>query len=116
MMPAPWRPLSANSGIISGQINFGNTIAQPKIEGAAQLLDLKIPTLALTDLNANLLFHDHLAEITDWHFRMPDESFSGSGRLTTRPPDFTASARSDESCLCPGDRALGRVGRADASG
>lgn len=89
MMPGAWRPLTANSGIISGQINFGNSIAEPRIDGTAQLLDLKIPTPALTDLNANLRFHDDLGEITDWHFRLVDESFSGSGRLTTSPPSFT---------------------------
>ena len=89
MMPAQWRPLTANNGIISGQINFAHTVAEPKIDGAAQLLDLRIPAPALTDVTANLRFHDHFAEITDWRFRAANESFSGSGRVTTRPPRFT---------------------------
>lgn len=89
MMPVKWRPLTANSGIISGQVSFANTFAAPKIEGAAQLLDLKIPSPALTDLTASLRFGDHAAEITSWRFRAPDQAFAGTGRLTTRPPRFT---------------------------
>ncbi len=89
MMPAKWRPLDANSGFISGQISFANTWADPKIEGVAQLLDLKIPSPALTELTANLRFGDHAAEITSWSFLAQDQVFAGTGRLTTRPPRFT---------------------------
>lgn len=89
MLPAKWRPHGVTSGIVTGQIVYSNTLANPKIEGAAQLLDLKIGPPTISDLTANLRFGDQAAEIESWRFRARDRTFAGNGRLTTNGTRFT---------------------------
>ncbi len=88
MMPAKWRPLGASSGIVYGQINYANTIAEPKIDGTAQLLDAKIAAPPLSELAASIRFADHAATIESWRCRAQGEALAGSGRLTISLPRF----------------------------
>ena len=92
-MPEKLRPLGSKSGIVSGMVQFSNTLREPQIQGAAQLLDLdpSLPTLwpRLTKLSAELQFTSHAVEIPHLHFETNEQTFRWNGRLTLRPPFYT---------------------------
>lgn len=93
MMPPSVRPLSASAGIISGQVAYSGTLRDPKIEGAAQLLGLRIsppaPWPAVTDFSADLRFASGAAEIENFQLEADGFPVRGSGSLTMAPPFFT---------------------------
>ncbi len=92
MLPEKLRPLGASSGLVTGRIGYSNTLRDPRIEGAAQLLDLNItpppPWPALTNLAAGLRFGNNAAEIPTLRFDADGLPMSWHGRLTTTPPFF----------------------------
>ncbi len=92
MLPEPFAPLGAWSGLLTGQIGYANTWSEPRISGAAQLFDGEIhpapPWPGLTNLSAEIRFENQAAVIPSFRFEAGDSPFQGRASLTTRPPFF----------------------------
>jgi hypothetical protein len=92
-LPEKLRPVGVKGGVASGEIAYSGTLRDPKIVGAAQLLDLKItppaPWPSLTNLNAEINFESHVAEIPSLRFDLNSETLRWNGRFAMRPPAFS---------------------------
>ncbi len=92
-LPEKLRAFGVSGGLATGKVDIAGTLQNPKADGTAQFLDLKLnpapPWPEVTNLVADLRSGNNKATISRLGFDADGVRFEGSGSLTTSPRNFT---------------------------
>jgi hypothetical protein len=90
-LPNEWRTWAA-AGVLTGEIDFANTLGRPTVSGSAELLgaELKLrpPWPQLHNVTASLWFEKGIGVIEPLRMEIDGKALDFSGRLTSAPPKF----------------------------